>query len=178
MPRPRYIPPTFNRPRFVPATFAGSPPNSQAPTPANALEFAQTPSFRPPVFVGRKGELPVSEEFERDPTESWKQLPQSGRIRYAAHQLRTVRIRYRDLNGRVTTRTVEPYSYRVKRPKAPAARRTRAGRIIEARKAGGINWYFFAWDQAKNEIRGFLVRSILDIQVAEEHYEPRYNVEF
>lgn len=181
MPQPRFTPVRFNMPRFVAPTFAGrtDPPVGQPPTPGGSVQFAGAPTGATPIFRGPGGALPIDDnEFQRDPTEAWRSLPMSGRIRFAAHNLLVVHLRYRKLNGSIINRVVEPYSYRVRRPRRPGSRFTNRGRLIEARKPGGVTWYFFAWDQGANEIRSFLVRSILQITVGQSHYEPRYNVEF
>lgn len=75
----------------------------------------------------------------------------------AGQNLKTVLINYTEKDGsNEGYREVEPYSFRIK----------------------GGNEYFYGFDIKKNGIRGFLINSINNIEVTENSYSPRWEVEF
>lgn len=86
-------------------------------------------------------------------------MPVSGldAIADAARRLCTVIIQYSDAKGVTTTREVEPYSLR------PG-------------KAGSTR--FFAFDIAKQQIRGFRLDRISQATSTENPYTPQWVVEF
>lgn len=132
---------------------------------------------------GMWGPAPIPDEFELgDEAEraQWLSLPTSARIRYAARALLVIRLRYRKLDGQFIDRLVEPYSYRVKRPKAPAPGEHGLERsVIRPRGSGEPGWYLFAFDRTRDQtIKSFLVRRIVHVEVTRDHYPPRWDVEF
>lgn len=75
----------------------------------------------------------------------------------AGQNLKTVLIDYTEKDGsNEGRREVEPYSFREKE---------------------GIQ-YFYGFDIKKNGIRGFLIDSINNIEITNNTYEPRWDVEF
>lgn len=75
----------------------------------------------------------------------------------AGQQLKTIKINYTEKDGsNEGYREVEPYSFREKNN-------------IE---------YFYGYDIAKEGIRGFLIESINDVEITDNDYEPRWEVEF
>jgi hypothetical protein len=77
-------------------------------------------------------------------------------IRFAAANRLRVDLQYRDLEGRVTTRTIEPYSLR----------RSQAGdvRLMAAQETDGAP-------------RSFLLDRILSVSVTQRTFTPRYPIE-
>lgn len=78
-------------------------------------------------------------------------------IRQAARALHTVEINYTDAKGASSNREVEPYSFRP--GKDPGSMR------------------FFAFDPAKNSIRGFRMDRVSFAQVTQNTFVPRWIVE-
>ena len=78
-------------------------------------------------------------------------------IQMAAKQLHTVQIEYTDAKGASSTREVEPYSFR------------------PGKDPGSLR--FFAFDPAKNSIRGFRMDRISVAEVQQNTYVPRWVVE-
>ena len=75
----------------------------------------------------------------------------------AGQNLKTLLISYTEKDGsNEGWREVEPYSFRVK---------------------NGVE-YFYAFDIQKNGIRGFIIDSINDVEITENDYVPRWDVEF
>jgi len=75
----------------------------------------------------------------------------------AGQNLKTIKINYTEKDGsNEGWREIEPYSFREK---------------------NGIE-YFYGFDIKKNGIRGFLMASINDVQITENRYNPRWDVEF
>ena len=79
-------------------------------------------------------------------------------IQMAARQLHTVQIQYTDAKGQHSTREVEPYSLR------------------PGKDPGSVR--FFAFDPAKNSIRGFRMDRVAVAEVTPNTYVPRWVVEF
>lgn len=78
-------------------------------------------------------------------------------ISEAGQNLKTIRINDTEKDGsNEGYREVEPYSFRTK---------------------NGIE-YFYGYDINKGGIRGFIIDSIYDIEMTENNYEPRWEVEF
>lgn len=78
-------------------------------------------------------------------------------IQTAAKSLHTVQIQYTDAKGASSTREVEPYSLR------------------PGKDPGSLR--FFAFDPAKNSIRGFRMDRISVAEVQPNTYVPRWVVE-
>lgn len=78
-------------------------------------------------------------------------------IQVAARALHTVQIEYTDAKGAGSTREVEPYSFRP--GKDPGSMR------------------FFAFDAAKNNIRGFRMDRVSSATMTQNTYVPRWVVE-
>uniref|UniRef100_UPI00404927A4 WYL domain-containing protein n=1 Tax=Gelidibacter sp. TaxID=2018083 RepID=UPI00404927A4 len=75
----------------------------------------------------------------------------------AGKNLKTILIEYAEKDGsNEGWREVEPYSFREK---------------------SGVE-YFYGFDIKKNGIRGFIIDSINDIQITNNSYTPRWEVEF
>lgn len=75
----------------------------------------------------------------------------------AGQNLKTILIDYTEKDGsNEGWREVEPYSFREK---------------------NGVE-YFYGFDIRKNGIRGFLIDSINDIEITDNIYEPRWEIEF
>lgn len=75
----------------------------------------------------------------------------------AGQNLKTIRIDYTEKDGsNEGYREVEPYSFREK---------------------NGTE-YFYGYDVKKGGIRGFIIGSINDVEITENSYEPRWDVEF
>lgn len=75
----------------------------------------------------------------------------------AGRDLKTILIDYTEKDGsNEGWREIEPYSFREKK---------------------GII-YFYGFDIRKKEIRGFLLDSINDVEITDNTYEPRWDVEF
>ena len=75
----------------------------------------------------------------------------------AGQSLKTINLDYTEKDGsNEGWREVEPYSFRNK---------------------NGIE-YFYGFDIKKNGIRGFLMNSINDIEITDNTYNPRWDVEF
>lgn len=49
--------------------------------------------------------------------------------------------------------------------------------LIVLEKKNGVE-YFYGFDIRKNGIRGFLIDSINDVELTDNIYEPRWDVEF
>jgi predicted nucleotidyltransferase component of viral defense system len=77
-------------------------------------------------------------------------------IRFAAANRLRIDLQYRDLKGAVTTRTVEPYSFR----------RSSAGDVR-----------LMATQEADGQPRSFLIDGILGVSVTQRTFVPRYPVE-
>lgn len=74
----------------------------------------------------------------------------------AGQSLRTIRIDYTEKDGtNEGWREIEPYSFREKND-------------VE---------YFFGYDINKNGIRGFILESINNVELTNNSYEPRWEVE-
>lgn len=78
-------------------------------------------------------------------------------ISMAARSLHTVQISYTDAKGASSDREVEPYSFR------------------PGKDAGSMR--FFAFDPAKNNIRGFRMDRVSMAMVTQNTYVPRWVVE-
>jgi predicted DNA-binding transcriptional regulator YafY len=78
-------------------------------------------------------------------------------IQTAAKSLHTVQIQYTDVKGASSTREVEPYSLR------------------PGKDPGSLR--FFAFDPAKNSIRGFRMDRISVAEVQPNTFVPRWVVE-
>ena len=75
----------------------------------------------------------------------------------AGLSLKTILIDYTEKDGsNEGMREVEPYSFREK---------------------NGIK-YFYGFDLKKNGIRGFIIASINDVEITNNDYTPRWDVEF
>ena len=75
----------------------------------------------------------------------------------AGQSLKTIKIDYTEKDGsNEGWREVEPYSFRNK---------------------NGVE-YFYGFDIKKNGIRGFLMNSINNIEITDNTYNPRWEVEF
>jgi len=75
----------------------------------------------------------------------------------AGLNLKTILIDYTEKDGsNESWREVEPYSFREK---------------------NGVN-YFYGFDIKKNGIRGFLIDSINYVEISENNFKPRCQVEF
>jgi predicted DNA-binding transcriptional regulator YafY len=75
----------------------------------------------------------------------------------AGQNLKTLLIDYTEKDSsNEGWREIEPYSFREK---------------------NGVS-YFYAFDIKKNEIRRFLIDSINDIEITENNFNPRWEVEF
>jgi len=78
-------------------------------------------------------------------------------IVYAGQQLKTILIDYTEKDGsNEGLREVEPYSFRNK---------------------NGIE-YFYAYDIQKSGIRAFIFEKINKVQITNNNYTPRWDVEF
>jgi predicted nucleotidyltransferase component of viral defense system len=77
-------------------------------------------------------------------------------IRFAAANRLRIDLQYRDLKGAVTTRTVEPYSFR----------RSSAGDVR-----------LMATQEADGQPRSFLINGILGVGVTQRTFVPRYPIE-
>ena len=134
------------------------------------VEPPEAPKPPPPGVPPPK--LPLPEEFKEVeiPEEVWEKLPQAGRIRWAAVNRRLVELTYvkqgsppDDPEVDVTkTYVVEPYSYRIKTPKS----------------SGRVTWYLFGFDVFDFHIKAFIVRRIESVEVLDDTFSPRWEVEF
>lgn len=79
------------------------------------------------------------------------------KISEAGQNLKTIRIDYTEKDGsNEGWREVEPYSFREK---------------------NGVE-YFYGYDINKGGIRGFLIDSINDVEISDNDYDARWDVEF
>jgi hypothetical protein len=116
--------------------------------------------------------IPAPEELETVdfsdiPEDEWKSLTNAEKIRMGAVFRRIIIIEYEKITapetGVVKSYQLEPYSYRVKRPK----------------RANGANvWYLFAHDIVDNHIKAFIVRNIIDVEIIDQEFSARWDVEF
>lgn len=129
----------------------------------------QTP---PPPPAPAPPPVPAPEEmdavdFTDIPEEEWRNLTNAEKIRMAAVFNRIMIIEYQKITapeeGVIKSYQVEPYSYRVKRPK---------------RTGGTPVWYLFAHDVIDNHIKAFIVRNIRDVEIVDQSFSPRWDVEF
>ena len=74
----------------------------------------------------------------------------------AGRNLRTLNINYEKADGTRGWREIEPYSFREKNSKE----------------------FLFAFDLEKEAIRSFYLENILEINISDRTFEPRYEVEF
>jgi predicted nucleotidyltransferase len=105
--------------------------------------------------------------FDDIPEEEWKKMSLSERIRLGAVYNQIIAMEYEKITppetGVQKTYIIEPYSYRVKRPQ---------------RTNGAAVWYLFAFDTQDNHIKAFIVRNIRGIEILDETFSPRWDVEF
>ena len=85
-------------------------------------------------------------------------------IRLAGVNTLRVMLKYtKATTGETKHYVVDPYSYRVKRPKTQADR---------------ITWYMFGYDHTEQQIKSFIVRNIREARVLPEKFTPKWQVEF
>jgi hypothetical protein len=105
--------------------------------------------------------------FDDIPETEWRKMNLSERIRLAAVYNQLIAMEYEKITppeeGVRKTYIIEPYSYRVKRPQ---------------RTHGTPVWYLFAFDTQDNHIKAFIVRNIRGIEILDQTYSPRWDVEF
>lgn len=94
-------------------------------------------------------------KFAKTPTEA---------IRLAGVNTLRVMLKYtKATTGETKHYVVDPYSYRVKRPKTQNEK---------------LTWYFFGYDATEQQIKSYVVRNIRDAKVLPEKFTPKWKVEF
>lgn len=100
-------------------------------------------------------------ESDRMPESMW------AKIQFAGAKNLLISITYTKITppeeGMTKSYVVEPYSFRLKRPR---------------RTGGGSQYYFFGYDTRDHHIKGFIYRRIQSIEILPESFDPRWEVEF
>lgn len=133
-------------------------------------ELVQTKQPPPPTRILPPIPTPVEHEpvdFADIPEEEWKVLSIPEKIRMAAVFRRVVLMEYMKItppeDGVQKSYLLEIYSYRVKKPK---------------RTGGSPVWYLYGYDINDQHIKAFILKRIKGIEILDEKFEPRWEVEF
>jgi hypothetical protein len=125
------------------------------PPPTRVLPPIPTPDEQEPV------------DFSDIPEEEWKAMSAPEKIRMAAVFRRIVLMEYMKITppeeGVQKNYLLEIYSYRVKRPQ---------------RTGGSPVWYLYGHDINDGHIKAFILRRIKSIEILDEKFEPRWEIEF